>query len=121
MGGFAQRMVQARGAPFDVVLTTDLREAVRGAEYVITQLRVGGWRRDGRTVPRQTPRPDRPGDDGRGCGMAKALRTIPVILDIASEMREAAPGALLVNFANPSGLVTEALSLRARRAGGRPV
>ena len=43
-------------------------------------------------------------------GMAKALRTIPVILGIAGEMREAAPGALLVNFTNPAGLITEALA-----------
>ncbi|MGH2541361.1 MAG: 6-phospho-beta-glucosidase, partial [Ardenticatenaceae bacterium] len=43
-------------------------------------------------------------------GMAKALRTIPILLEIASDMRELAPGALLVNFTNPAGLVTEALS-----------
>ena len=43
-------------------------------------------------------------------GMAKALRTIPVVLNVAEEMREYSPGALLLNFANPSGLVTEALS-----------
>jgi 6-phospho-beta-glucosidase len=50
-------------------------------------------------------------------GMAKALRTIPVILDIARDMRELAPGALLVNFTNPAGLITEALS---RYAPGVP-
>ena len=43
-------------------------------------------------------------------GMAKALRTIPVILKIAEDMRELAPGAMLVNFTNPAGLVTQALS-----------
>ena len=43
-------------------------------------------------------------------GMAKALRTVPVILKIADDMRTLAPGALLVNFTNPSGLVTQALS-----------
>ncbi|MEW5829907.1 MAG: 6-phospho-beta-glucosidase, partial [Chloroflexota bacterium] len=46
-------------------------------------------------------------------GMAKALRTIPVILDIAGDIREAAPGALLLNFTNPAGLVTEALTRHA--------
>ncbi len=43
-------------------------------------------------------------------GMAKALRTIPVVLGIANDMRASAPGALLLNFTNPSGLVTEALT-----------
>ncbi len=42
VGGFAQRMVAAAGAPFKVVLTTDQRDAIRGASYVTTQLRVGG-------------------------------------------------------------------------------
>src|SRR5688572_12458080 len=46
-------------------------------------------------------------------GFAKALRTIPVVLEIAAEMRELAPGALLVNFTNPAGLITEALSRHA--------
>ena len=46
-------------------------------------------------------------------GMAKALRTIPVILKIAADMGELAPGALLVNFTNPAGLVTEALTRHA--------
>ena len=110
VGGFAQRMVQAKGSPFDVVLTTDQREAVRGARYVITQLRVGGMaaRREDEYLGK---RHGLIGQETTGVGgMAKALRTIPVVLGIAADMRELAPGALLVNFANPSGLVTEALS-----------
>ncbi len=110
VGGFAQRMVQAKGAPFDVILTTDQREAVRGASYVITQLRVGGMaaRREDEYLGK---RHGLIGQETTGVGgMAKALRTIPVILEVAAAMREVAPGALLVNFANPSGLVTEALS-----------
>ena len=110
VGGFAQRMVQARGAPFAVHLTTDQREAVRGARYVITQLRVGGMRarREDEYLGR---RHGLIGQETTGVGgMAKALRTIPVVLDIAADVRELAPGALLVNFTNPSGLVTEALS-----------
>ncbi len=109
VGGFAQRMAAAKGSPFKVVLSTDQRAAVSEAAYVITQLRVGMM-------------PARVGDEYLGKrhgligqettgigGMAKALRTIPVILNITRDMRETAPGALLVNFTNPSGLVTEAL------------
>ena len=110
VGGFAQRMVAHKGAPFAVHLTTDQREAVRGTSYVITQLRVGGMqaRRGDEYLGR---RHGLIGQETTGVGgMTKALRTIPVVLSVAADMREVAPGALLVNFANPSGLVTEALS-----------
>ncbi len=109
VGKFAQRMAEAKHAPFRVFLTTDRQAAIQGASYVTTQLRVGmmearrrdeylGWRHN--LIGQETT--------GVG-GMAKALRTIPVILEIANEMRRSAPGALLVNFTNPAGLVTEAL------------
>ncbi len=110
VGGFAQRMAAAQGSPFRVILTTDQREAIRGASYVITQLRVGGMaaRRGDEYLGR---RHGLIGQETTGVGgMAKALRTIPVILRIAREMAELAPGALLVNFTNPAGLVTEALA-----------
>lgn len=113
VGGFAQRMAAAKGAPFQVRLTTDQREAVRGAQYVITQLRVGGMRarREDEYLGR---RHGLIGQETTGVGgMAKALRTIPVILQAAADMRELAPGALLVNFTNPAGLVTEALARHA--------
>ena len=110
VGGFAQRMVKAKGQPFKVVLSTNQREAIAGASYVTTQLRVGMM-------------PARRGDEYLGLrhgligqettgvgGMAKALRTIPVILSIAKDIREVAPNALLANFTNPAGLVTEALN-----------
>jgi 6-phospho-beta-glucosidase len=113
VGGFAQRMVEAKGKPFKVVLTQDQRAAVQNASYVITQLRVGQM-------------PARVADEYLGLrhgligqettgvgGMAKALRTIPVILKIAADMRELAPGALLANFTNPAGLVTQALQMYA--------
>ena len=110
VGKFAQRMVEAKGAPFKVVLTTDRKQAIRGTSYVITQLRVGQMaaRRADEYLGK---RHSLVGQETTGVGgMAKALRTIPVILDIAREMRELAPGALLANFTNPSGLITEALS-----------
>jgi len=110
VGKFAQRMVQAAGAPFAVHLTTDQREAVKEAQYVLTQLRVG-WMAARREDEYLGKRHGIVGQETTGVGgMAKALRTIPVILKIASDMRELAPGALLVNFTNPAGLNTEALS-----------
>lgn len=115
VGGFAQRMVAAKGSPFKVVLTTDQRAAVKDADYVTTQLRVGHMearRRDEYLGLRH----GLIGQETTGVGgMAKALRTIPVILSIAKDMRELSkPGAMLVNFTNPAGLVTQALSQYAK-------
>jgi 6-phospho-beta-glucosidase len=113
VGGFAERMVAAAGKPFAVHLTADQRQAVRGASYVITQLRVGGMqaRREDEYLGR---RHGLIGQETTGVGgMAKALRTIPIVLNIGRDMGELAPGALLVNFTNPAGLVTEALARHA--------
>lgn len=110
VGGFAQRMVTARGNPFRIKLTTDRREGVAGASYVTTQLRVGGMiaRRNDEYLGK---RHGLIGQETTGVGgLAKALRTIPVVLGIAADMAELAPGAPLVNFTNPAGLVTEALA-----------
>lgn len=111
VGRFAQRMVEAKGSPFKVILTTNQREAIRGAKYVITQFRVGMMeaRRGDEYLGK---RHELIGQETTGVGgMAKAMRTIPVVLGIARDIREVgAPGALLANFTNPSGLVTEALS-----------
>jgi 6-phospho-beta-glucosidase len=110
VGRFAQRIVEARGEPFKVVLTTDQREAVRDASYVITQLRVGMM--DARKNDEYLGlRHGLIGQETTGVGgMAKAMRTIPVILSVARDLREVgAPGAVLANFTNPAGLVTEAL------------
>ena len=103
VGGFAQRMVKARGSPFKVHLTTDRRKAIEDAQYVITQLRVGGMkaRREDEYLGK---RHGLIGQETTGVGgMAKALRTIPVILSIAKDIQELSPEALLVNFSNPSG------------------
>ncbi len=113
VGGFAQRMVKAKGEPFKVVLSLNQREAIAGASYIITQLRVGMMpaRRGDEYLGR---RHGLIGQETTGVGgMAKALRTIPIILDIAKDVREVAPGALLANFTNPAGLVTEALNRHA--------
>lgn len=113
VGGLAQRMVASRGSPFRVVLTADLAEAIRGASYVITQLRVGGMaaRREDEYLGH---RHGLIGQETTGVGgLAKALRSIPVILEVARTMHDMAPGALLLNFTNPSGLIAEALARHA--------
>ena len=110
VGGFARRMVEAKGGPFKVVLSMNQRESIAGASYVTTQLRVGMMpaRRGDEYLGR---RHGLIGQETTGVGgMAKALRTIPVILSIAKDIRKVAPGALLANFTNPAGLVTEALN-----------
>ncbi len=105
VGGFARRMVEHKGSPFKVTLSTDQREAIRGASYVTTQLRVGMMeaRKNDEYLGL---RHGLIGQETTGIGgMAKALRTIPVLLNIAKDIREVAPGAPLVNFTNPAGLV----------------
>jgi len=109
-GGFARRIVEAAGNPFTVTLSADQREAVAGASYVITQLRVGQMqaRKNDEYLGK---RHGLVGQETTGVGgMAKALRTIPVVLDIAADIAELAPEAILLNFTNPAGLVTEALT-----------
>ncbi len=110
VGRFARRIVEAQGSPFTVHLSTDQGQAIEGAAYIITQLRVGGMaaRRADEYLGR---RHGLIGQETTGVGgMAKALRTIPVILKIAEDIRRLAPGALLVNFTNPAGLIIEALN-----------
>lgn len=109
VGEFARRMTEAAGSPYNVHLTTDQAEAVRGATFVVTQIRAGGMqaRREDERLGRRC---GLVGQETTGVGgMAKALRTIPVMLDVARDVARLAPGAFLVNFTNPSGLVTEAL------------
>jgi 6-phospho-beta-glucosidase len=109
VGGFARRMVAAAGEPFQVRLTTDRCEALEGADFVTTQLRVGGMaaRREDEHLGRRW---GLVGQETTGIGgMANALRTVPVILSIAEDVGKLCPAAWLINFTNPSGLVTEAL------------
>ena len=88
VGGFAQRMVEYKGAPFRVTLSTDQREAIRSASYVPTQLRVGMMeaRKNDEYLGK---RHGLTGQETTGIGgMAKALRTIPILLSIASDIQE---------------------------------
>jgi 6-phospho-beta-glucosidase len=109
VGGLARRMAEAAGTGVAITLTTELAQALDGADAVITQLRVGGL--DARALDERIPlRYGIIGQETTGPGgFAKALRTVPIILDINQAMARYCPDAPLVNFTNPSGIVTEAL------------
>jgi len=114
VGGLAQRMVKRVGVETEVVLTTERRAALEGADFVITQLRVGGL--EGRDKDEKIPLEfGIIGQETTGPGgFAMALRTIPVMLDIAHEMEDLSPNSWLINFTNPSGLIAEALNERSQ-------
>ena len=107
VGGLARRMVAERGIP--VTLTTDRAEALTDADFVLTQLRVGGMA--ARALDERLPlKHGVIGQETTGPGgFAKALRTVPVMLEIARDVERYAPRAWMINFTNPSGLVTQAL------------
>ncbi|MEW9096044.1 MAG: 6-phospho-beta-glucosidase [Clostridiaceae bacterium] len=107
VGALAQRMVKKAGLNIKVVLTTDRRAAIKGADFVTTQFRVGGLQARARDE-RIPLKYDVLGQETTGPGgFAKAMRTIPVILDICKDIEELAPNAWLINFTNPAGLITE--------------
>jgi 6-phospho-beta-glucosidase len=109
VGDLSRRMVQAAGVEIEVEETLDRQKAIEGSRFVISQIRVGGMaaRILDETIP---PRFGVIGQETTGPGgFANALRTIPVALGIAREIEASAPGAVLVNFTNPAGLITEAL------------
>ncbi|NSB13254.1 6-phospho-beta-glucosidase [Clostridium beijerinckii] len=109
VGKLAKRMVKKAGVPMQIHLTLDRREALKDADFVTTQLRVGLL--DARIQDERIPLSHGViGQETNGAGgMFKALRTIPVILDIDKDMSELCPNAWLINFTNPAGMVTEAL------------
>ena len=109
VGGLAQRMIERSGLPIRITLTLDRKEGLKNAHYVSTQMRVGplearGW---DETIPLKY---GMLGQETTGAGgMMKALRTIPVLLDICKDMEALCPDAWLFNFTNPAGMVTEAI------------
>lgn len=109
VGEMAKRMVKAAGVDCEVHLTLDRREALKDADFVTTQLRVGLL--DARILDERIPLSHGMiGQETNGAGgIFKALRTIPVILDIVEDMKELCPDAWLINFTNPAGMVTEAV------------
>ncbi len=119
IGHLARRMLAREQHPGEVSWTSDLTAGVADADVVLIQLRVGGQqaRRVDETLPL-----------ARGCigqettgvgGLAKALRTVPVVLDVAERIRrDAAPNAWIIDFTNPVGIVTRALLDAGHRAVG---
>ncbi|MGF7088786.1 6-phospho-beta-glucosidase [Kroppenstedtia sanguinis] len=109
VGALARRMVEKAGVPMQIHLTLDRREALKDADFVTTQIRVGLL--DARIKDERIPlKYGVIGQETNGPGgLMKALRTIPVILDIAREMEELCPQAWMINFSNPAGMVTEAV------------
>lgn len=109
VGNLAKRMVKKANIPMDVHLSLDRREALKDADFVTTQLRVGLL--DARIKDERIPlQYEMVGQETNGAGgLFKALRTIPVLMEIAEEIQELCPNAWLINFTNPAGIVTEAL------------
>ena len=118
VGGISRRILRHLGHPARVTTTTQLRPAVADADVVLLQLRVGGQatRRDDETWPLEC---GCVGQETTGAGgLAKALRTVPVVLEIAEEIRRTSPQAWIVDFTNPVGIVTRALLQSGHRAIG---
>lgn len=109
VGALAQRMVKKAGLPMKVTLSYDRKEALKGADFVTTQMRIG--RLPARILDERIPiSHGMIGQETNGAGgMFKAFRTIPVILDIVKDIQEICPDAWLINFTNPAGMVTEAI------------
>jgi 6-phospho-beta-glucosidase len=119
VGGVAARMLDKQGYSGGLQITDDLDAAVEGADFVLIQIRVGG--QDARLQDETFPLAcGCIGQETTGAGgFAKALRTVPVVLEIAARVRERGnPGAWIVDFTNPVGIVTRALLDAGHRAVG---
>ena len=117
VGGLAKRMLDRQGYRGSLEITDDLDRAVAGADFVLLQIRVGGQR--ARLADETFPLAcGCVGQETTGAGgLAKALRTVPVILEIADRVRELSQ-AWIVDFTNPVGIVTRALLDEGHRAIG---
>ncbi|MEU9186138.1 6-phospho-beta-glucosidase [Streptomyces sp. NPDC048484] len=118
VGGLARRIFAKQGHPGRVTTTDDLDAGVEGADAVLLQLRVGGQaaRNEDETWPLEC---GCVGQETTGAGgLAKALRTVPVVLDIAERVRRANPDAWIIDFTNPVGIVTRALLQAGHKAVG---
>lgn len=109
VGAMAKRMIAAAGLDWEVHLTLDRRAALKDADFVSTQFRVGLL--EARVKDERIPGSfGLIGQETNGAGgIFKAFRTVPVILDIVKDMKELCPNAWLINFTNPSGMITEAI------------
>jgi len=109
VGGLVGRRLQASGHGMELLLTTCRREALEGADFVLCQIRVGGLA--GRSLDEKVALRHRViGQETTGPGgFAMGLRTIPVMLEVAADAARYAPGAWIINYSNPTGLVANAL------------
>ena len=109
VGALAKRMVKKAGLPMEIKLSYDRREALKDADFVTTQMRIG--RLPARILDERIPLSHGLiGQETNGAGgMFKAFRTIPVILDIVKDIQELCPNAWMINFTNPAGMITEAI------------
>jgi len=109
VAGFCQRMFEKNGFPTKVDATTDVREAAKGAKYVINQIRVGGMMARARDegIP---PRFGMVGDESVGAGgFANAARTLPVVMGYARKVEKVAKDAIFIDLTNPMSIIVEAL------------
>ena len=107
VGNLCVRMLKKAGVDCEIVMTDDLDLALQGADFVVTQIRVGMLH--ARYLDESIPRKyNLIGQETTGIGgMFKALRTIPVIKHICDRIEAICPNAWLINFTNPSGIITE--------------
>lgn len=109
VGEFCRRLAQSRGFPLTVTVTAEPDAALDGADFVHTTFRIGGVRALNldQTLPRDF---GYAGNETSGPGgLFMAMRTVPVIVDVARRMERCCPGAWLVNFANPTNLLQDAV------------
>jgi len=111
---FAKRVIKANSLPATVSITTDRREALKGADYVISTFQIGGLQATeyDYTIPLKYGVDQCIGDTLGPGGIFRALRSIPVSLDLAYDMEDVCPDALLLNYVNPMAMVCWALGTR---------
>jgi len=109
VGAMAKRMWKASGYPCEIHLTLNREEALKEADFVTTQFRVGLL--DARIKDERIPLSHGIlGQETNGAGgMFKCFRTVPVILEIVDDMKRLCPNAWLINFTNPAGMISEAV------------
>ncbi|MYL57699.1 6-phospho-beta-glucosidase, partial [Virgibacillus halodenitrificans] len=109
IGELSKRMIEKSGKSINLSWTLDRRKALQGADFVSTQIRVGGL--EARAKDERIPLSHGfIGQETNGAGgIFKAFRTIPVLMELAADIHHICPDAWMINFTNPAGIITEAL------------